>query len=156
MKLSDFEIHNRPKLDKVLVKLCELIIDRQKQDNEKYGLVGACVIDPDNNMVAATSKHKGDKWSHAEREAMDKYERDYGEIPDGSIIVTTLSPCNKRMNDRYSESCTDLINDSIVKKVYCGYMDPTQNKHNNEFTEECTKNDKIKELCKKISDTFLK
>jgi pyrimidine deaminase RibD-like protein len=156
MKSSDFEIHNRGKLDKVLVKLCELIIDRQKHDGEKYGLVGACIIDPDNNMVAATSKRKGDKMSHAEREAMDLYESKYSEIPEGSIIVTTLSPCNEQMSDRYSESCTDLINDSIVRKVYCGYTDPTQTKNNNKFTEECTSNEQIRALCKKISDTFLK
>lgn len=156
MKPSDFEIHNRGKLDRVIVKLCELVIDRQEQDSQLYGLVGACVIDPDDNIVAATSKRKGDKMSHAEREAMDKYERGYGKIPEGSIIVTTLSPCNEKMSDRYHESCTDLINNSIVRKVYCGYMDPTQTKNNNKFTEECTSNEQIKALCKRISDTFLK
>lgn len=155
MKISDFEIHNRPKLDRVLAKLCELIIDRQKENNDRYGLVAACIIDPDNNMVESVSRHVGEKWSHAEREAMNIYKDKYGAIPKGSIIVTTLSPCNERMDDRYSESCTDLINNSTVRKVYCGYKDPTQNKNNNKFTEECTDNEQIKKLCKRISDEFI-
>ena len=156
MKIKDVEIHDYNKLDKILVKLCELIIKGQQKDSDEYGLVGACIVDPDNNIVASTSRKVGDKWSHAEREAMENYENKYGEIPAGCIIVTTLSPCSDTMGDRYHESCTDLINNSPVKKVYCGYIDPTQTENTREFTQLESGNKKIREACKTISDTFLK
>jgi hypothetical protein len=57
---------------------------------------------------------------------------------------------------RFGESCTDLINDSNVKKVYCGYMDPSQQDAHNEYTLEATDNDSIQGLCKQFADTFLK
>lgn len=155
MKKSDFEIHDKDKLDKVLVKLCSLVINRQKKNPDHYGMVGACIIDNDNNMVFETSSKNGDKWVHAEKNAMESYESKHGEIPKGSIIVTTLSPCNEKMHDRYGSSCTDVINGSNVRKVYCGYDDPTQNKHKNKFTEEVTDNSKLTELCKMFADTFL-
>jgi pyrimidine deaminase RibD-like protein len=156
MKISDFEIHNTNKLDKVLVKLCSLVIKNQKKNPDKFGMVAACVIDNDNNMVFRTSKRKAGKWSHAERNAMDAYESKYGDIPAGSIIVTTLTPCNETMNDRYGSSCTDIINNSKVRKVYCGYADPTQDDHKNKFNEQVTENKKIIDLCKMFADTFLR
>lgn len=155
MKVSDFKITNHDKLDKILVSLCELIIENQKSDPNTYGMVAAAVLDVDNKGVARTSKVRNGKWSHAEREAINAYESKYGSIPDGSIIITTLTPCSDTMNDRYGSSCTDLINNSNVKKVYCGYSDPSQENTHNDFNEEVTKNKKIKELCKMFADTFL-
>jgi pyrimidine deaminase RibD-like protein len=155
MKSSEFQISNRDKLDKILVKLCELVIDKQKTNPERYGMVAAAVLDNDNNCVARTSKFNKGKWSHAEREAMKAYEDKYGPAKSGSIILTTLTPCSDTMNDRYGSSCTDLINSSDIKKVYCGYRDPSQTDEHNMFTEEVTSNKKIKELCKDFADTFL-
>jgi pyrimidine deaminase RibD-like protein len=86
---------------------------------------------------------------------MESYEREYGEIPNGSIILTTLSPCNGPMNDRYGSSCTDLINESNIRKVYSGCLDPSQHNEHNEFNEEVTSNIHIQKLCKKFADTFL-
>jgi pyrimidine deaminase RibD-like protein len=155
MRVNDFEISNRIKLDKLLVILCELVIDNQKSDPNTYGMVGAAVLDNDNRCVARTSKIRNGKWSHAEREAIRAYENKYGPAPAGSIIITTLTPCSDAMNDRYGDDCTDLINNSNIKKVYCGYKDPSQDIQHNNFNEEVTDNKKIKELCKKFADTFL-
>jgi len=152
---SDYKIHGRKHLDKYLVELCNLIIAGQKKDPKKFGMVSACVLDPDHRAVARTSMKVGNKWSHAERNAIDAYEREYGDIPEGSIILTTLSPCDGAMADRYQGSCTDYINASPVKKVYCGYSDPSQHDEDFEFTVECTGNKDITKLCKKFADTFL-
>lgn len=156
MKSKEFVISKRDKLDKILVKLCELVINKQKSNPNTYGMVAACVLDNDNNCVARTSKRRNGKWSHAEREAMMAYKNKYGPAKGGSIIITTLTPCSDIMNDRYGSSCTNLINNSDIKKVYCGYRDPSQENEHNNFTEEVTDNSKIHELCKQFADTFLK
>jgi len=155
MKISDFEISNHDKLDRILVKLCSLIVLGQRQDQD-LGMVAAAVLDPDNNCVAATSyNHKG-KWTHAEKAAMENYHARFGDIPEGSIILTTLTPCSQPMNDRYGSSCEDLIDDSVVHKVYCGYKDPTQPYGHKKFHTEVTRNKKIQTLCKAFADTFLR
>jgi len=152
---KDYLIHDREHLDKYLVELCAKIVKGQQKDPKQYGMVAACVLDPKHRMVASTSTNRDGKWSHAERNAMAAYESKYGEIPHGSIILTTLSPCDGAMADRYQGSCTDLINDSPVRKVYCGYMDPSQHDEDFEFTVEATTNEDIQTLCKKFADTFL-
>lgn len=154
-KDSDYEIHDRKHLDKYLVELASLVVENQQTDPAYYGMVAACVLDPDHNSVRSTSTKEGNKWRHAERNAMEAYEETYGTIPEGSIIITTLSPCDGAMADRYQSSCTDLINNSSVKKVYCGYMDPSQHDEDFEFTVEATSNKDIQKLCKKFADTFL-
>jgi pyrimidine deaminase RibD-like protein len=152
---NDYKIHDREHLDQYLIELGHLIIAAQKKDPEKFGMVAACVLDPDHNAVARTSMKVDDKWSHAERNAIDSYEKEYGEIPEGSILLTTLSPCDGPMSDRYEGSCTDYINSSPIKKVYCGYSDPSQHNEDFEFTIETTGNEDIQSICKKFADTFL-
>ena len=160
MKASDFEIRNYDKLDRILTVLCELVIAGQQRDPKQYGMVAAAVLDPDNNLVmGVNSPGTGKKRRHAERVAMENYERRYGNIPEGSIILTTCSPCSEHMAERDGASCTELINDSAVRKVYCGFEDPTQDhsdqyKHKN-FHVEATKNKKIHELCHMFANTFL-
>jgi pyrimidine deaminase RibD-like protein len=160
MRASDFEIRNYDKLDSILVDLCELVIAGQRQDPERYGMVAAAVLDPDNRLVlGVNSPGTGKKRQHAERVAMSNYERKFGAIPEGSIIITTCSPCSERMPERDGASCTQLINDSPVRKVYCGFEDPTQThsqryEHKN-FHVEATKNKKIHELCHQFASTFL-
>jgi pyrimidine deaminase RibD-like protein len=160
---SDYEIHNLTKLDGILVRLCKMLIDCRRKDREYYGMVAAAVLDPDNNLVAKVNFPRDGLRVHAERAAMEAYVEKYGDIPEGSIILTTLSPCSElhdiTADDRYGESCTKLINDSIVHKVYCGYMDPSQGDDEHEdrdFTLQETNNQDIRELCKKFADTFLK
>jgi pyrimidine deaminase RibD-like protein len=156
---SDSEIHNYRKLDKILNKLCEMVVKGQKSDKD-YGMVGACVLDPDNKIVAGLNSPGTDgKRVHAERVAIEKYEQKYGEVPEGSIIITTLSPCNESdddtAHDRVGESCTDYLNSKGIDKVYCGYIDPTQDNDIRNFNLLETSDKSIREECKSFADTFL-
>lgn len=160
-KNSDYEIHDRPKLDKILLELCHHIIKGQKYDPIKYGMVAACVLDPQNRKVFGVNEMaaKDNTRRHAERVAIDRYVKHYGDVPKGSIIITTLSPCNEynteMADERYGESCTDLINESNCRKVYCGYIDPSQEDEHAEYTVEESSNADVKRLCKKFADTFI-
>jgi hypothetical protein len=60
------------------------------------------------------------------------------------------------MDERYGESCTDLVNGSNVRKVYCGYIDPSQQDEHAQYTLEESGNKDIVTMCKKFADTFLK
>jgi pyrimidine deaminase RibD-like protein len=93
---------------------------------------------------------------HAERVAIDLYNKKFGRIPEGSIIITTLSPCSEHMDERYGESCTDLINQSGVKKVYAGFIDPTQQEEHRDFNIMETEDESIRSTCKEFANTFLK
>jgi pyrimidine deaminase RibD-like protein len=155
---SDYEIRNYHKLDGILTKLCEMVVKGKKSDVD-YGMVAACVLDPDNNIVARLNCPGDDgKRIHAEHAAINAYNKKYGKIPEGSIILTTLSPCNKHMDERDGPPCADLIEQAGVLKVYCGYIDPTQN-HGKEdhrhFNLMETQNAQIRELCESFADTFL-
>jgi len=160
---SDREIHNYEKLDKILVLLCKMVVKGQKKDKDYYGMVAACVLDPDNRMVAKVNYPREDGLRvHAERAAMEAYYDKYGEIPEGSIVVTTLSPCNEFSDEtadgRAGNNCVDLINNSPIRKVYCGYMDPSQGDESHaerDFNLMETENGSIRELCKSFADTFL-
>ena len=153
---SDYEIRNYKKLDGIMIKLCEAVIAGQKTDTDTYGMVAAAVLDPDNNLViGVNSPAKDGTRRHAERVAIDKYTSKYGDIPKGSIVLTTLSPCSEHMDERYGESCTDLLNQHNVKKVYCGYIDPTQEEEARDFNIMETENGSIRALCKTFADTFL-
>ena len=153
------EIHNYPKLDKILTKLCRMIVKGQISDKD-YGMVAACVLDPDNNIVAGLNSPAGNgKRVHAERVAVEKYEDKYGPVPEGSIVITTLSPCNESSDETASEraggSCAEYLNSKGIAKVYCGYIDPTQDNDIREFNLIETSDKAIRKECKKFADTFL-
>jgi pyrimidine deaminase RibD-like protein len=155
MRASDFEIHNYSKLDNILSKLCEMVVKGQKSEND-YGMVAAAVVDPDNQIVARLNRPGTDgKRIHAEHAAMEDYKSKYGAIPEGSIVVTTLSPCNEHMDERDGPSCTSIINNSTVRKVYCGYMDPTQDDDTRQFNLMETADRSLRNKCKQFADTFL-
>jgi pyrimidine deaminase RibD-like protein len=157
MLLSDFRIRNHDKLDRILVDLCDLLMQAKQQDSEYFGMVAAAVLDPDNRCVAAVNYPDDEGLRvHAERAAMDAYQAQYGDIPSGSIIITTLSPCTEDMAERHGTSCTDLINHSGVHKVYAGYADPSQDETRKQFHLKITTNSRIRQLCKAFADTFLK
>jgi pyrimidine deaminase RibD-like protein len=155
--VDDYKIHNTKKLDRVLARCCEMIERGQQKDPERYGQVAACVIDPDNNMVYGINLPGTDgQRRHAERVAIDRYHKTHGDIPEGSIVVTTCSPCNSPMAERAGESCKDLLNSVGIHKVYCGYIDPTQHDDADaDFTVGLTQNDDLWEACKAFADTFL-
>ena len=158
MRASDFHIVNHDKLDSILVKLCELVIDGKRRDPDLYGMVAAAVLDPDNRCVAALNYHRGNKDVHGERAAIDAYRERFGEIPEGSIILTTCSPCTEPMPEREGVSCQDLISSTPVHKVYAGYRDPSQQTTSGDKTYhlQITRNKKIQELCQAFANTWLK
>ena len=158
MRISDFQIHDRKKLDEILVRLCELVIDGQRQDPDAYMMCASAVLDPDNNCVAALNYWTDSGDVHAERAAIDAYHKRFGNIPDGSIIVTTCSPCTEPMPDRVGSSCRDLISSTPVHKVYAGYRDPSQQTEAGDKTYhlQITKNKKIQQLCQAFAATWLR
>jgi len=149
---------NEAKYDQILVKLCDMIDTGQENDDQYYGKVAACVIDHDGNVAYGINHRDEDqKRIHAERAAIAAYASKYDSLPDNTTIITTLSPCTEHMSDRHGASCTDLIDRFHIKQVYCGYIDPTQNKHaHKDFKIVETSNPEIREKCKAIADTFLK
>ena len=152
---DDYEIRNYDKLDNILSKLCEMVVKGQQSEKD-YGMVAAAVLDPKNQIVARLNRPgHDDKRIHAEHAAMLDYTAKYGDIPEGSIIITTLSPCNEHLDERDGPSCTELINNSTVKKVYCGYMDPTQDDDTRQFNVMETSNKELRHKCKQFADTFL-
>jgi pyrimidine deaminase RibD-like protein len=158
MKISDFRITDHDRLDRILVRLCDMVIQGQQTNPDHYGMVAAAVLDPDNRLVMALNHAQGDKDVHGERAAIRKYIKQYGDIPEGSIIITTCSPCTEPMPEREGSSCRDLISSTPVHKVYAGYRDPSQQTAAGDKTYhlQITKNKRIQELCKRFADTWLK
>jgi pyrimidine deaminase RibD-like protein len=156
MRASEFQIRNHDKLDQILARLCEVVVQGQQKDQD-LGVVAAAVLDPDNNCVVGLNyPAKDGRRVHGERAAIDAYHDRFGNIPAGSIIITTCSPCTHDMEERSGINCSDLIDEVGVHKVYAGYQDPTQDFGNKRYHIEITRNPKIQELCKKFADTFLK
>ena len=143
--------------DKILIDLCDGIVRHQKQDSDRYGLVAAAVVDPDHRVVYGINhKLPSGKRVHAERAAMANYIDKYGEIPEHSVIITTLSPCVDDMPDRKGPSCTELLNDSPITRVYAGYRDPSQTHlSHDDFDVVYTEDKRIESVCKAIADCFL-
>lgn len=158
MRASDFHFSDQDNLDKILVRLCEMVVRGQQQDPDRYGMVASAVLDPSNRLVMALNHAQGEKDVHGERAAIDKYTKKYGKIPEGSMIITTCSPCTEPMPEREGESCRDLISSTPVHKVYAGYRDPSQQTGPGDKTYhlQITKNAKIRQLCKQFADTWLK
>jgi pyrimidine deaminase RibD-like protein len=152
---DDYEIHNYKKLDSIMSKLCDMV-EKGQTSSKDFGMVAAAVLDPENQIVARLNRPgKDGKRIHAEHAAIEDYTNKYGPIPEGSIVITTLSPCNEHMDERDGPSCTELVNESGVKKVYCGYMDPTQDDDTREFNVMETANKQLRSRCKQFADTFL-
>jgi pyrimidine deaminase RibD-like protein len=157
MRASDFEIRNHDKLDSILVRLCEMVVEGQYKKKLNLGVVAAAVLDPDNNCVVGINYPTQDgRRVHGERAAIDSYVARFGEIPAGSIIITTCSPCTQPMDEREGTNCSDLVDQVGVHKVYAGYKDPTQDFGHKRYHIEITRNPKIQTLCKAFADTFLK
>jgi pyrimidine deaminase RibD-like protein len=158
MILADFQIVNHRKLDRILVRLCEMVVAGQKKNPNRYGMVASAVLDPDNRCVAALNHQTDSGDVHGERAAMAAYYKQFGAIPEGSIILTTCSPCTEPMPERVGASCKDLISSTAVHKVYAGYRDPSQQTEAGDKTYhlQITKNKKIQELCRAFADTWLK
>jgi pyrimidine deaminase RibD-like protein len=156
MRAADFQITDHDKLDEILVRLCEMVVEGQYKRKLNLGVVASAVLDPDNNCVGGINYPTRDgRRVHAERAAIDSYEARFGAIPTGSIIITTCSPCTHDMAERSGINCSDLVDQVGVHKVYAGYKDPTQDFDSKRYHIEITRNPKIQALCKAFADTFL-
>jgi pyrimidine deaminase RibD-like protein len=155
MRFDDFKIHSQERLDVLLADCVEELFRRRQKDPEYWGLVSAAIMDPEDTIVFGVN-HMTDAGTrkHAERVAIENYEDRFGPIPDGCIIVTTLSPCSAPMSERWGQSCTAMLNNSRIKKVYAGWADPgetdTDEYRHKRFRVEVTKNPKLHLLCQKI------
>ena len=151
------EITKLHKLDSVLEKCIEMIRRGHESDPEKYGRVAACVIDNKNNHTYAINMPGPDGTRrHAERMAIDKHLQRHGRIGPNAIMITTLSPCVNHMDERYGESCTDLLADYGIEKCYAGWQDPTQHPAEDyPFNLQVTNNADIFNTCRDIAASFL-
>ena len=151
------EITKLGKLDSVLEKCIEMIRRGYETDPEKYGRVAACLIDNDNNHTYAINMPgPNGTRRHAERMAIAKHLKSHGRIGPNAIMVTTLSPCVDHMDERYGESCTDLLSDYGIEKCYAGWQDPTQHPAEDyPFNLKITDNADIFNTCKDIAASFL-
>jgi len=129
-----------------------MIVNAVDHDQDA-GMVAVAVVDPDNNIVSRIGINKDGQWVHAERYAIEAYQQEFGNIPNGTVIVTTLSPCtDTEMELRSGSSCCDLIEELRIKEVYCGYYDTTQDYGHTAYKLIETPNPKIKELCQQIAE----
>ena len=151
------------RLDRILVELCDMILAAQKKNPTHYGLVAACVVDPKGKQATGINHVvNNDKRVHAERDAVRNYTQTHGELPDGCLMITTLSPCTEHTGEMAQEragiSCSELIDELNIHRVYCGYLDPTQDLHTQHNNFDCveTQNEKIQHVCREIADCFLK
>jgi len=151
------EITKLHKLDSVLERCIEMIHRGHESDPEKYGRVAACLIDNKNNHTYAINMPGPDGTRrHAERMAIDKHLQRHGRIGPNAIMITTLSPCVNHMDERYGESCTDLLSDYGIEKCYAGWQDPTQHPAEDyPFNLQVTDNADIFNTCKDIAASFL-
>ena len=156
---SNIEIHNPETLDKLLVNLCQLVVAGQKSDPHRWGVVAAAVIDHKGQVCHGINYYdtRTNDRVHAERAALDSYYHKFGIKPTrGSIMVTTCSPCSEgNMIGRYAQSCTDLLNEAGIQRVYAGFQDPSQPETKKRFSVTITDNPKINQLCERFARTFL-
>lgn len=160
MRLRDFQIHSIDKLDGILAECCRLVLHRHKENPEYWGAVGACLLGSNNVPVYGVNHVLEDGHrDHAEVDAIKNYLAEFGkEGLEGSILITTLSPCSSDIDQPDGRNCVDYINSHGIKKVYCGYTDPLESitdtyKHKKFHIME-TRNPKLRELCAKLRSTF--
>jgi len=59
------------------------------------------------------------------------------------------------MHDREGKSCTDLLNQKKIRRVYCGYIDPTQAEKKKIFDVVETTDREIRDMCRAFAESFL-
>ena len=154
---TDYEVRNYHKLDKYLSELCDLV-ERGQDSGKDFGMVAAGILPLKGDYMARLNRPGKNGRIHAEHAVIEDFIKKYGSIPEGSVIITTLSPCNTAMDERDGPSCADLLNEHGIQKVYCGYIDPTQHdgaEDNREYNLIETQNKDLRSRCETFADTFL-
>jgi pyrimidine deaminase RibD-like protein len=138
-----------------------MVLDNHKKDPEYWGMVGACLLGNKNNPAYGCNHLVGGGLrDHAEVAAYKNYIRKWGRGGlDGAIMITTLSPCSSDIDQPGSRNCTEYINRIGIKKVYCGFKDPTEVDtdawHSKRFHIMETRNTDLRRLCRGFASTFL-
>jgi pyrimidine deaminase RibD-like protein len=90
------------------------------------GIVACGIFDPAHCPVIATSERVEEgKWLHAERNALQQFQSNYGNPGPETIVVVTLSPCIIPMlTSRAGSSCTELLRNCGLILVHAGVIDP--------------------------------
>jgi len=154
---GDYELRNYHKLDKYLAELCDLV-EKGQQSGKDFGMVAAGILPLKGDYMARLNRPGENGRTHAEHAVIEDFIKKYGSIPEGSVCITTLSPCNTPMDERDGPSCADLLNEHGIQKVYCGYIDPTQHdgaEDNREYNLIETQNKELRTRCEAFADTFL-
>ena len=154
---GDYELRNYHKLDKYLSELCDLV-EKGQQSGKDFGMVAAGLLPLKGDYMARLNRPGKNGRIHAEHAVIEDFIKKYGSIPEGSVIITTLSPCNTPMDERDGPSCADLLNEHGIQKVYCGYIDPTQHdgaEDDREYNLVETQNKELRTRCEEFADTFL-
>jgi pyrimidine deaminase RibD-like protein len=152
---GDYEIRNYHKLDKYLSELCNLV-EQGQASGKDFGMVAAGILPLKGDYMARLNRPGTDgKRIHAEHAVINDFIKKYGKIPEGTVLLTTLSPCTKHLEERDGPSCSNLVEQHGIQKVYCGYIDPTQEADHRDYNLMETSNDSIRTKCKEFADTFL-
>lgn len=155
---GDYELRNYHKLDKYLSELCDLV-EKGQASGKDFGMVAAGILPLKGDYMARLNRPGENGRTHAEHAVIEDFIKKYGSIPEGSVCITTLSPCNTPMDERDGPSCEDLLNEHGIQKVYCGYIDPTQHggaEDDREYNLVETSNKELRSRCQAFADTFLK
>ena len=152
---GDYEIRNYHKLDKYLSELADLV-EKGKASDQDYGMVAAGILSLKHPYMSRLNRPGSQgKRIHAEHAVLKDFVAKYGKVPEGTVLLTTLSPCTKHLDERDGPSCSSLVERYGIKKVYCGYMDPTQVDDTRKYNLMETSDPKIRARCKAFADTFL-
>lgn len=161
MNLDDFKIHSTDKLDSILAECCRQVLLHRLRGGSYWGMVGACVLGNRNNPVFGVNHTvDGGFRCHAEVAAYQNYIKKYGSDGlDGAIIITTLSPCSSDIDQPGGINCTEFINSTGIRKVYCGFSDPSQidtpTWRHKKFHIVETRNRALRDVCCGFASTFL-
>ncbi|EKD71857.1 MAG: hypothetical protein ACD_46C00083G0007 [uncultured bacterium] len=125
---------------------------------EETGIV-ACALKDSDKIVFATSSKNGKNWSHAERNAYNKFKHLYGEPSEDAAFVITLSPCVEQLKYRSESSCAELIRLLGVRRMHFGVIDTLHVSSISSYAEmgfiaTLTKNNRIALICDKLMSLF--
>ena len=95
---DDYEVHGYHHLDELLANLCAMVVEGHEKDPENNGMVAAGIKTNEHPFIARLGYMGKDGHVHAERAVLEAFTAEHGEVPSGSIMLVTLSPC-KRHDD---------------------------------------------------------
>ena len=147
--------------DDLLSVVVQHLIDRWM--DPETGIVAFGIFHPMHPPVVATSQWMGGgKWIHAERNALSRYQRRYGDPGLDAVIVVTLSPCLRLVSEsRAGTSCGKLLVDHQLLRVHAGVLDEYQVVNGADDYEQLginitfAEDEKLRATCDNLKQMFL-